>query len=172
VLLNCADHRSEDLDPRKDPDDTCFEVASTASAGEAWSFSYPKALDPDPEAGFSGRSYLSFADQLHGWMILKVSRSTAVSFGVMLATEDGGKTWKQLRQPPIAEPFRFETARGGWLAGGPNHELYVTRDAGNSWQAVSLQKPSQVGPDRGTVYDLPVFENARNGFLPVRFKMG
>jgi hypothetical protein len=129
-------------------------------------------VDPDPEAGFSGQSYVGFADEMHGWMILKVSRSTAVSFGVMFRSEDGGKTWKQLPQPPLAEPFRFVTAKDGWLAGGPENQLYVTRDAGNSWQSVSLRKPNQIGPDRGAVYDLPVFENASNALLPVRYKMG
>jgi probable HAF family extracellular repeat protein len=166
VLLNCADRRDKTFD------DTCFEVASTADAGNNWSVAHPKIADPDPEAGFSGRTCLDFADSLHGWAIFKISRSVAVSSGTMLKTEDGGKTWRSLPAPPIADHFRFVTAKDGWLAGGPDSALYVTHDSGESWGSVSVPVPESVGPDHGFAYDLPIFEDEHRGFLPVRYEVG
>jgi photosystem II stability/assembly factor-like uncharacterized protein len=166
VLMSCADRRN------RNADDTCFEFANTNDSGKSWAIMHPKVVDPDPESGFSGAADLSFFDTLHGWAILKVNRSTAVSFGVTPRTEDGGKTWSSIQQPPIAESPRFTSANVGWLAGGPNHELYVSRNAGNSWETVSLPEPSGIGMTHGTDYDLPTFTNREHGFLPVRYEVG
>jgi photosystem II stability/assembly factor-like uncharacterized protein len=166
VLMRCADRINEVAD------DTCFEIASTTNSGGSWSVVHPKIVDPDPESGLSENGYINFADPLHGWTILKVNRSTAVSFGIMFSTQDGGRTWEQLPEPPIAESFRFVSPVKGWIAGGPNLDLYVTNDAGNSWRLVSVPKPNQVGPVRGVVYDLPVFSREGRGFLPVKYKVG
>ena len=162
VLINCADGNRK-------LDDTCFEVASTPDGGENWSIVHPQIVDPDPEAGFSGRAFINFADSLHGWVVLKVARSLAVSFGVMLATDDGGKTWKSLPTPPIAEDFRFVDQHNGWMAGGPGRELYATRDGGQSWRSVSLPAPG-VAQIRGADYDLPTVAGSKM-FLPVRYEV-
>ena len=78
----------------------------------------------------------------------------------MLRTVDGGHTWTQLESAlPMAEHFHFVTSKVGWMAGGPEHDLYVTHDAASSWQKVESL------PDMGD--DLPVFESERRGLLPV-----
>lgn len=151
VLLRCGD-------------DTCFEFASTTDAGQSWSIVHPKISDPSqhPEdgSGFSLGTFLDFADSQHGWAILKRGTSTSFSSGVMLRTVDGGHTWTQLGGVlPIAEHFHFVTSKVGWMAGGSEHDLYVTHDAANSWQKVESL------PDMGD--DLPVFESERRGLLPV-----
>jgi photosystem II stability/assembly factor-like uncharacterized protein len=128
---------------------------------------HPKIVDPDPEAGFSGRTYLDFADPLHGWAIFKVSRSVAVSFGVMLRTENGGKSWTAISQPPIADHFRFVTAQDGWLAGGPDLALYVTHDGGESWKLAEVKPVGRLDANSGYSYDLPSFADSRHGFLAV-----
>jgi photosystem II stability/assembly factor-like uncharacterized protein len=161
VLLNCADRRNEKLD------DTCFEVASTSDGGGNWSVVHPKIVDPDPESGFSGRSFLDFADAIHGWMILKISKSVAASSGVMFTTEDGGRTWKGLASPPIADRFHFVTSKDGWLAGGPDLQLYATRDGGESWRPVKLKLAAQLDSNSGYSYDLPSFTDSKHGFLAV-----
>lgn len=171
VLLRCGDN----LFPSRDPstlksdrdlrrDDTCFEFASTTDAGQNWSIVHPKIVDPSqhPEdgSGFSLGTFLDFADSQHGWAILKSGTSTLFSSGVMLRTADGGHTWTQVGSAlPIAEHFHFVTPKVGWMAGGPEHDLYVTHDAANSWQKVESL------PDMGD--DLPVFENERRALLPV-----
>jgi photosystem II stability/assembly factor-like uncharacterized protein len=170
VLLRCGDN----LFPSRDPltqksdrdlrrDDTCFEFASTTDAGQRWSLAHPKITDPSqhPEdgSGFSLGTFLDFADAQHGWAILKNGTHVGLSSGVMLRTVDGGHTWTQLKNNlPMAEHFHFVTAKIGWIAGGPDQELYVTHDAANSWQKVESL------PDVGN--DLPVFENERRGLLP------
>ena len=167
AVLRCADDRDEKAD------DICFEFASTTDAGETWSVGHPKIVDPDPEAGFSGRTFLGYADRLHGWAILKVSRAVSVSFGIMLKTEDGGKTWKVLPAPPIADHFIFITAKDGWLEGGPNADLYVTHDAGGAWARVAVAPPAAVKwkawpPGENDVWPynyLPFFEDPKHGFL-------
>ena len=166
ILQKCADRHDDTFD------DTCYELASTINAGASWSMSRIKVSDPDPESGFSDHGWLNFADPLHGWIILKVNRSTAVSFGVLIRTEDGGKTWTQLDEPPIAGRFHFTTATTGWMAGGPDHALYVTRDGGKSWQIGTLPDPKQIGEIYSTDYDLPTFENDSHGALPVRYDVG
>jgi len=164
VVLSCADHADERAD------DICFEVAITNSSGETWSIVHPAIADPDPVAGFSGRTFLDFTDASHGWMILKVSRSVAVSFGVMLRTVDGGRTWEQMTKPPvIADHFTFINQKDGWLAGGPDRELYVTHNSGDSWQKVELAHPTHIAKDLSAVYDLPVFTDSARGFLPVTY---
>jgi photosystem II stability/assembly factor-like uncharacterized protein len=165
VLLSCGDDRNPIAD------DVCFEFASTTNAGETWSVVHPKIVDPAPDAGFSGRTYLDFADELHGWVILKISTGLQASSGVMLRTLDGGKTWERIRHPPqVADHFHFVTATDGWLAGGPDLELYASRDAGDSWQRVELNAPKNISAEFGPVCDLPTFPDDKLGFLPVTYQ--
>jgi photosystem II stability/assembly factor-like uncharacterized protein len=176
ILLHCADNRDEKAD------DTCFEFASTANAGETWSVVHPKivdsvANDSDVEdgLGFSGRSFLQFADSQHGWAILKKSTPVDFSTGVMLRTADGGQTWTQLKGDlPMAEDFHFATPKDGWIAGGPDETLFLTRDAGNAWVEVSPGVPpeSKMPVDSAVSWTLPVFENPGRGFLMVRYSDG
>jgi photosystem II stability/assembly factor-like uncharacterized protein len=176
ALLHCGDGR----DPRID--DVCFEFASTTNAGRNWTVVHPKIVDFVPQSnfddwtGFSGSAFLDFADARKGWAILKVSAHVQASIGVMLRTTDGGKTWTQLGGSlPIAGNFHFVTAKDGWVAGGgqPESDLYVTRDAGDTWDRVVVKPPpivkvetwpptaNGVWPD----YELPFFETPGQGFL-------
>lgn len=171
ILMHCGDN----LFPSNDPlalksdrdlrrDDTCFEFASTRDAGESWSITHPKIVDPSrhPEdgSGFSLGTFLDFVDTLHGWAILKRGTNTMFSAGVMLRTSDGGHTWTQLKDvPPIAEHFIFTNPKDGWMAGGPEYDLFVTHDGGDSWRKV------QSLPDMGD--SLPAFGSERRGLMPV-----
>jgi probable HAF family extracellular repeat protein len=168
-------HCGDNLFPSSDPlvlksdrdlrrDDICFEFASTKDAGESWSIVHPKIADPSqhPEdgSGFSQGTFMDFADPLHGWAILKRGTNTMFSAGVVLRTIDGGLTWTQLKDvPPIAEHFVFRTPKDGWMAGGPEYDLFVTHDGADSWQKV------QSVPDMGD--SLPVFEDEHRGLMPV-----
>jgi len=49
VLLGCGDDRDPIVD------DSCFEFASTTSAGERWSVVRPEVVDPVPPSCFSER---------------------------------------------------------------------------------------------------------------------
>ncbi len=162
VLLACADQADEAKD------DTCFEVAATTNAGGSWLLVHPVITDPSPVAGLSGRGWINFADRQHGWLLLKVATNLAFSWGVMLRTKDGGRTWEGLPTPPAAEEFRFLTATEGWMARAG--DLYVSRDAGTSWRPVTL--PPKSFPVRvwGSCPDAPsAFGKAV--LLPVRYEL-
>lgn len=177
VVLHCGDDR----DPKVD--DVCFEFASTTDGGQVWSVVHPKIVDSIPQTdfsdwtGYSGDTFLYFADAQHGWAILKRSLHTQASSGVMLRTLDGGHSWTQLPNDtlPMADHFCFATAKDGWVAGGgqPESDLYVTHDGGDTWSQVvvapttaikvEVWPPKQNGawPD----YRLPSFESPTHGFL-------
>jgi photosystem II stability/assembly factor-like uncharacterized protein len=147
-----------------------FEVASTTDDGGSWSVVPVTVPDPDPSRGLSQQAWIDFADTNHGWATVQLNSNTAVSIGVLLSTEDGGKTWKSRKSPPVAGSIHFVTATNGWLAGGPNEELYATYDSGDTWKKVVLNAPPEVQPATyAYTYDLPVFSDAQHGRLTVHY---
>ncbi len=147
-----------------------FDLASTASAGAGWSIARLDIPDLDPGRGLSGQAWIDFVDALHGWVMVRMNGNTAVSIGALLATDDGGATWRSpALDPPIAGPIHFVTSKRGWLAGGPYDELYRTDDAGGTWHPVTLLAPPQMYPTAQASYGLPVFEDSNHGFLAVDF---
>ena len=109
-----------------------FRLASTPDGGATWfltsiGFTTPQIL--------SGDGSISFRDALHGVALLKISGSSNFSRAILLATADGGHSWKRLPDPPVAGTVQFTTATAGKLVGGPDgSEVYVTEDAGLTWQ--------------------------------------
>ena len=108
--------------------------------------------------------------------MVKMNGNTSYSRGVLLATQDGGKTWAQPGVgPPIAEAPRFLTLKQGWLAGGPTLEqgiaLYATSAGGGSWQIVLLKAPQQMQPTASIdkIYPL-VSQDSQHLFVPVAFR--
>ena len=177
ILLHCGDDKDTLVD------DVCFEFASTTDAGGNWSVVHPNIVDPgidrsnveDGVGAYSGAAFLNFADTQHGWAILKKSYNAARSVGEMFRTVDGGRSWIQLAHdtPPIAEHFRFINSRSGWMTGGPDSQLYVTHDGGDTWRATAVPpRPRRLGPDRGTAYDLPFFTDEDHGALCARYETG
>lgn len=108
---------------------------------------------------------------------------------VLFRTSDGGKTWDKIArgpaisqlpgtsddaygtQPPFTANARltFLNTRTGWLIGTTYQKdttntpwLYVTHDAGNTWQKVALTFPAQA-----SVLWTPQFFDANNGLLPI-----
>lgn len=51
--------------------------------------------------------------------------------GVVLATADGGHTWRRVTAPADAQSVCFNTAGRGWL--GADGHLYRTADGGRTW---------------------------------------
>lgn len=173
ALLSCSDDRDIAAD------NSCFALASTADAEETWSVAQEKIAHAfsreqlDDGYGFSGRSWLDFVDSQHGWEILEIATNSAnPSGGEMLRTVDGGKTWTPTKDTPTSDHFIFVTPTDGWIVGGKDQEVFATYDSGDSWQKVSLPKPSIVGPDTGIGIDLPVFVNEHRGLLLARHAVG
>jgi photosystem II stability/assembly factor-like uncharacterized protein len=79
-----------------------------------------------------------FLDDERGWIALKLHSGSNFSFGRLLATEDGGRTWQE-RELPLGEPVIFQDAGHGWTAGGPLDQVYYTDDGGESWRLADNQ---------------------------------
>ena len=91
---------------------------------------------------------------LHGVFFLDQNRGWAVGgYGVLLATEDGGKTWK-VRPRPTEDSLRdiyFADSNNGWILcernlyqlksnSEPRTYLMNTTDGGEKWQRVSIPR--------------------------------
>ena len=125
---------------------------------------------------FSGDGWIDFIDINNGWIVLEFPVSAKDnSMGIMLRTENGGKTFKIVAdhiQLPLTGDFHFVTSKDGWLNGHVDASLYVTHDGGITWKEVTLeisQQPYFTKEESGDYYDLPIFQNSRQGFLPVTY---
>jgi photosystem II stability/assembly factor-like uncharacterized protein len=158
--------------PKTSISETLFDLASTNDSGASWSVQHLDVPDPDPSRGLSGEAWLDFADSQHGWIEIRMNGSTAMSIGVLRATDDGGKTWRSLGVP-AAGPIRFVTPTDGWLEGGPTEDvtqgIYVTRDGGKDWTIVTLKAPPEIRPNVHPTYELPEFIDKNTGLLLVTF---
>jgi len=74
---------------------------------------------------------VSFADRLNGWV---------VGGGVLLATDDGGRTWapKPVPAKGYYDAFRLD-AQHGWLVG--YDVVLATTDGGVTWTQGALPRP-------------------------------
>ena len=113
-------------------------VLHTQDGGVRWELI---AELPSPVEAFAGGAFeLTFTDDAHGW--------AATASGHLLATADGGRTWRQMPDPPGtsraggARPFN-EVAFADELDGCVSSQTalgipssYVTSDGGRTWRQV------------------------------------
>jgi photosystem II stability/assembly factor-like uncharacterized protein len=141
-----------------------YALARTDDGGRTWRTNPLSLFKPgDPNAA-AGALYLHFIDAQTGWLAIRRATSSNFSVGALFGTSDGGETWTPLTLP-IGGPVAFVTDQLGWVAGGAaGDELYRTADGGRSWQR---QKIAPDRPHQPPQYQLPAFENAQAGVLPV-----
>ena len=156
-----------------DAEEAEFELASTTDAGNDWHVAHMKipAMAPGM-APLDGRGTIFFVDAEHGWMNLWMKSGSAFRLGVLLMSEDGGKTWEWAPDGPDAGAgaIYFLTLTDGWIAGGPGDEqLYVTHDGAKSWHAVALKPPPIITKGYTATYVVPIFQDRKHGFLPVTY---
>jgi photosystem II stability/assembly factor-like uncharacterized protein len=83
-----------------------------------------------------------FVNPYFGWIAGREELPEGGSAGVLLYTQDGGVAWKRvlLNATPGLNVVRFADAKTGFLAGDGSDQhpsgLFVTADAGRSWQPV------------------------------------
>jgi photosystem II stability/assembly factor-like uncharacterized protein len=132
----------------------------------------------------------SFSDQSHGWMIVSpsfVNKSqppstvTAQPKSVLFATSDGGDTWRQTYTLPFSvREFSFIDEQTGWLttqgfSSGPGPDLnsssllYVTHDAGRTWEPRQLPRPAGITKQVPSLTFGPTFVTEKDGFLFAAF---
>jgi len=97
---------------------------------------------PRPAAGDGPRvsaaslrlNAVSFADARHGWAV--------GAGGVVLATNDGGRTWRAQASGTDSDLFdvKFFDEREGWAVGGDGAAIHTT-DGGASWRAERTGTP-------------------------------
>jgi photosystem II stability/assembly factor-like uncharacterized protein len=85
------------------------------------------ANSPRPEVSRPYLNAVHFIDERHGW--------AAGDAGVVIATADGGKTWRRQASGVTAdlEAVHFADRNTGW-AGGWGSTLLATADGGRTWQ--------------------------------------
>jgi photosystem II stability/assembly factor-like uncharacterized protein len=151
-----------------------FDLASTADGGASWSVKQVTIPNLNPNATtLSGSGGITFVDRRHGWMSLDVTSGAAFRLAVLIATADGGKTWDWAPGGSgTGGAIGFLNTKVGWEAGGPGgQKLFATYDGANTWQELSLPAPQGSSRAEPMVawYDLPVFPDGKNGFLPVTY---
>ena len=155
--------------------DNRFYLHSTEDGGKTWRillmqtpiFSLKDEMEP---------SHIVFTDTHHGWMFWHWSIMNSMSES-LLATADGGRTWRRLPDPRGPGPVSFISTRDGWMVGAsegflgiPNYEddeLWATRDGGMHWQALRATLPTP-GKDQRAAFSAVKFNNALEGVALAR----
>jgi len=122
---------------------------------------------------------LDAADPTSGWLVVIPLHTMNSPPAALFRTSDGGAHWAQVASTNDALPYgggiRFADSTTGWLSGVTENtlplSLSVTRDGGQSWQAVELPLPSGYEGGRLSV-GLPTFFGAgkQDGLLPVQYQ--
>lgn len=108
-----------------------LSIYRTPDAGRTW-FEIPIERFSPSETWEIETGGFDFLDGDIGWLALKLHSGNNFSFGRLLATRDGGRTWQE-RDLPLGEPVVFQDALHGWTAGGPAEQVFYTDDGGESW---------------------------------------
>ena len=87
------------------------------------------AYDMGVEPGDVNLYGMAYGDDSHAWIVGE--------FGVILASEDGGLTWKQQKAPIESTLFgvHFNDAQHGWAV-GIDANIIHTEDGGQTWQII------------------------------------
>ncbi len=151
-----------------------FVIASTTDAGAHWS--YRRASTPqidnagkEQSHGLSENVSIQFTDAMHG--VMNIGIAVAAGPGVypaqMVATSDGGKTWKDI-EGASAGDMLFATPNDGWIAGEDG--LFVTHDGAKTWKEVMPPAPAKLAAETRAIYSLPTFPDKDRGFLTVEYQ--
>lgn len=112
------------------------ELYRTSDGGAHWNpVGLPPSLEIEDEV---------FSDPSHGWLVA-ASISTGGQSRSLYATRDGGNNWERLADlPGDAAGIHFKGPTEAWLGSdGPEPpHVYVSSDAGKSWQRHDLPAPA------------------------------
>jgi len=154
------------------------QVLHTADGGQTWQRATIQVPFP---------RQISFIDSQHGWLLSSWQQPGGAAEPVsVFRTTDGGKVWMNVATalfsdatPPGRLPYggqktgiRFRNTSTGWVTGTVTVNdlawLYVTHDAGSTWNQQTLPLPSGVPSAQLSIIS-PTFFSATDGILPVTF---
>ena len=134
-----------------------------------------------PLRGLQGNvQSFSFSDQNHGWMITQSFSGDTHQKTPLDTTSDGGNTWQQTNTLPFSSIREYHaiTEQTGWVtteaftAKDVLHSriaLYVTHDAGRTWEQRQLPTPAGL-PNTMPSYTFgPTFVTEKDGSLFAAF---
>ncbi len=144
-----------------------LSIFRTNDGGSTWTAATfdTSSLEDDPILGKGAHLY--FSDPRNGWATIRDQTSTNFDSGIMIRTQDGGKTWSLLPTPPSAGDFTFTDAMHGWLTGGPaGDKLWSTNNGGQSWIGTAIKGDGQ-HQNCLNIYGAPVSFPSNGVALPV-----
>lgn len=146
-----------------------LNLATTTTRGHTWSFKAVPIPKQSPGELVPGAQWVNFADNVHGWIVLKKYTSSAFSIARLLATQDGGENWNELPQTNLAKPVLFVTPTNGWMVGNSagGSGFLQSHDGGKTWQDVNAHDTSSV--ENVVSYGSLRFSDAKHGSIPVIF---
>jgi photosystem II stability/assembly factor-like uncharacterized protein len=143
-------------------------VYATRDGGRTWS---SKALTIKITGAGIGGMYLTFADEVHGWLVVDQGSHGGFNYADLYRTMDGGSTWEVLPVPQSA-PVRFINPLDGFSAGGyqgAGKDTLVSHDGGTTWRSLA-GLPLPAGCNCAGVWtDLPVITKSGLAVLPSLF---
>jgi photosystem II stability/assembly factor-like uncharacterized protein len=118
-------------------------VLRTSNGGRRW-------VASSIPAGTSLRD-VAFADAGHGWAVGAVGTGPGRTAAVILASSDGGRTWRRAWQLADGILLCIDSVNGHVYVGGAAHEgggaalLVVSRDGGKSWRRLPVVRGVSIG---------------------------
>jgi photosystem II stability/assembly factor-like uncharacterized protein len=152
--------------PNEDPD---FLLSITRDGGNSWvTNKFP--LRREGTDAYAAGATMFFLDAEHGWINFKMAGNVQFSPGALMQTSDGGQSWRKVESPGYFGEILFTSLNDGWFAGGPGDLfLYRTQNGGKSWERISLREPKKEKTAFDPLYVLPVFKDAKRGYLKVTY---
>jgi photosystem II stability/assembly factor-like uncharacterized protein len=150
-------------------------VYRTIDGGRTWERSSRLPTDRQPFG------WLDFIDRTHGWFVAITGAALGRETSQVFRTTDAGANWALMSESQLSEigpstpgslptcdltGALFLNATTGWVAGtcnGPGPALWITRDAGRTWQ----QQPLPVSGSYQSAY-APTFFSAIDGAVVVQ----
>lgn len=124
-----------------------FYLLSTTDSGRNWRTVVLQRAMFKLRDDYTFPRQVFFSDPQHGWILWHWAMMNS-QLNYLLATEDAGRTWKRLPDPPGPGPLQFTSPREGWMIGGPEtpqgipdpetENLWRTHDGGLHWHVLPV----------------------------------
>ena len=164
-------------------DDKVINLVRTSDGGSTWETMPALSAHALGFMDETAPGPIYFSDDLHGWMFWSwAAASTRADY--LIATADGGRTWRKLLPPPGGGPIQFVSAADGWMIGVLDHpapgfrgtdpvnaQLWVTHDGARSWRPVPIPLPPVPQSQVPTIgFDAMNLKSALEGTVVLRIQ--